>query len=350
VGDEASTLDELGLLVRTAGGEVVGELRVRRGSVHPATFLRKGKMEELGQLVEALEADLVVFDDDLSPAQVRNLGKALEMKIIDRTELILDIFARRAQTREAQLQVELAQLQYLLPRLTRLWEHLSRLGGGIGTRGPGETQLEVDRRRVRERISVLKGRLASIDKEREIQSRRRRWMFRAALVGYTNAGKSTLFNALTRAGVLEENLLFATLETTTRRLFLGGDASTGDRRRDTILLSDTVGFIRKLPHHLVASFRATLREVRESDLLIHVVDVSQENFHQQMAVVEEVVQALLDGRPIARTLVFNKADLVSEDTLLALRGEYPDAQVLSALDRNMVLQFRRVLARLAGAK
>lgn len=337
--DGKDALEELSLLTRTAGGVVAGSLCMRRGSLHPATFLSRGKLAELTQLASDRQADIVIFDDDLSPAQARNLEQAVSRRVIDRTELILDIFARRAQTREAQLQVELAQLQYLLPRLTRMWEHLSRLGGGIGTRGPGETQLEVDRRRIRTRIATLKRRLAAVEKEREIQSRRRRAMFRASLVGYTNAGKSTLFNALTHAGVYEEDLLFATLDTTTRRLFLGDGAGPGE----TILLSDTVGFIRKLPHHLVASFRATLREVRESDLLIHVVDASQPDFPEQMSAVEQVVSSLLGDRPPRWALVLNKADLLEEEQRMGLRVKYPHAHILSACDRSGIEEFRRSL-------
>jgi GTP-binding protein HflX len=329
-------LAELELLTGTAGGRVVGQLRQRRDTIHAGSFLSRGKLEQLKELVEAQRADLVIFDDDLSPVQARNLAEALDRKVIDRTELILDIFARRARSREAQLQVELAQLEYLLPRLTRMWAHLSRLGGGIGTRGPGETQLEVDRRRVRDRIGVLRRRLEAVDREREVQGRRRRRLWRIALVGYTNAGKSTLFNALTRAGVLEEDRLFATLDTTTRRLAL----PTGE----VVLLSDTVGFIRKLPHHLVASFRATLREVREADLLIHVIDAAQPNFREQMAVVESAVEGLLDGRPAVWLLALNKADRLDEERAIALRGELPHAALLSALDRAQVSRFRARIA------
>jgi GTP-binding protein HflX len=337
--DSATTepdLAELELLTGTAGGRVVGRLRQRRDAVHSGSFLSRGKLEQLKELVENQQADLVVFDDELSPAQARNLSEALDRKVIDRTELILDIFARRARSREAQVQVELAQLEYLLPRLTRMWTHLSRLGGGIGTRGPGETQLEVDRRRVRHRIGVLRRQLEAVDREREVQGRRRRRLCRVSLVGYTNAGKSTLFNALTRAGVLEEDRLFATLDTTTRRLALPSGG--------VVLLSDTVGFIRKLPHHLVASFRATLREVREADLLIHVIDAAQPRFREQMAVVERAVEGLLEGRPTSWLLVLNKADRLDEEQAIALRGEFLQAAMLSALDRSQVSQFRGRIA------
>jgi GTP-binding protein HflX len=329
-------LAELELLAETAGGRVVGQLRQRRDALHAGSFLSRGKLEQLKQLVEDRQADLVVFDDDLSPAQAHNLSEALDRKVIDRTELILDIFARRARSREAQVQVELAQLEYLLPRLTRMWTHLSRLGGGIGTRGPGETQLEVDRRRVRHRIGVLRRQLEAVDREREVQGRRRRRLWRLSLVGYTNAGKSTLFNALTRAAVLEEDRLFATLDTTTRRLALPSG--------EVALISDTVGFIRKLPHHLVASFRATLREVREADLLIHVIDAAQPRFREQMAVVERAVEGLLDGRPATWLLVLNKADQIDEERAIALRGEFPRSALLSALDRVQVNRFRERIA------
>lgn len=339
LGDE---LAELELLTSTAGGCVVGTLRQRRDTLHAGSFLSRGKLDQLKELVAARQADLVIFDDDLSPVQARNLSEALDRKVIDRTELILDIFARRARSREAQLQVELAQLEYLLPRLTRMWSHLSRLGGGIGTRGPGETQLEVDRRRVRHRIGVLRRRLEAVDREREVQGRRRRRLWRIALVGYTNAGKSTLFNALTRAGVLEEDRLFATLDTTTRRLALPSG--------EVALLSDTVGFIRKLPHHLVASFRATLREVREADLLIHVIDAAQSNFREQMGVVERAVEGLLDGRPAVWLLALNKADRLDEERAIALRGEFPQAALLSALDRAQVNRFRARIAVEAGER
>jgi GTPase len=316
------SLDELALLADTAGARVLGRLEQRRGTIHAGTFIGRGKLEELkGRAAEA-DADVVIFDDDLSPGQIRNLEKALGLKVVDRSELILDIFARRARTRESRLQVELAQLEYMLPRLTGMWKHLERQAGGIGTRGPGETQLETDRRIVRERIARLKRSLAAVERERETQRRRRRREFRAALVGYTNAGKSTLFNALTRASVAVENRLFATLDATTRQMV------SPDRR--VALITDTVGFIRKLPHHLVASFHSTLVEAIEADLLLHVVDAADPDFRHHIAAVEEVLEAILE-EPRPTTLVFNKVDAIGDPALVAaLRVEFPGSFTISA--------------------
>ncbi len=342
--DADTSLTELALLAETAGSEVLHTLYQRRDGVRPATFLSRGKLDTLRSLCEETKADIVIFDEDLSPVQGRNLERELERKVIDRTELILDIFATRARTREAQVQVELAQLQYMLPRLTGLWQHLSRQVGGIGTRGPGETQLEVDRRRVRQRIGVLKRKLEAVERERETQRRRRRSMYRVCLVGYTNAGKSTLFNALTRAGVLEEDRLFATLETTTRRLTLQIPPEGGPA--DALLLSDTVGFIRKLPHHLVASFRATLGEVREADCLVHVADASHPGVRAHMSAVDEVIEELVDHRPVTRLLVLNKADLLSCEARAGRRAEFPEALLLSARDRDQSAVVRDRLAEL----
>jgi len=318
------SLEELALLADTAGAIVADKLVQRRGTIHPATFLGKGKLQELKQLAEQRDAEVVIFDDDLSPAQVKNLEKTLERKVIDRSELILDIFAKRARTRESRLQVELAQLEYTLPRLTGMWKHLERQAGGIGTRGPGETQLETDRRMVRDKIARLKRDLESVERERETQRARRRREFRASLVGYTNAGKSTLFNALTRAGVFVENRLFATLDSTTRQKV--------NAEREMALLTDTVGFIRKLPHHLVASFHSTLAEAVEADLLLHVTDASDPDFRRHLIAVDTVLDEILtDPRP-PRLMVFNKADLLDEDTTAALRVEFPDSLLVSALD------------------
>jgi GTP-binding protein HflX len=321
--DLPRSLAELALLADTAGADVHGMVIQRRGRISPKSFIGKGKLEELRGAAGEQEADVVIFNDDLSPPQVRNLEKSLDRKVVDRSELILDIFARRARTRESRLQVELAQLQYQLPRLTGMWKHLERQAGGIGTRGPGETQLEVDRRRVRERIAILRRQLEGVERERETQRRRRRGEFRAALVGYTNAGKSTLFNALTRADVFVENRLFATLDATTRQMV--------SPDRTVALLTDTVGFIRKLPHHLVASFHSTLVEAIEADLLLHVVDVADPDFTRQITAVEQVLDGLLDT-PRPTQLVFNKCDLVEDaDALAGVRARHSGAAFVSAI-------------------
>lgn len=315
-------LKELDELASTAGAKVVGRVIQRRQSIRPSTFLSRGKLDQLKAEVEKTKANLVISDEDLSPAQVKNLEKYLEVKILDRSEVILDIFSRHARTREAMTQVELAQLEYLLPRLSGMWEHLSRLGGGIGTRGPGETQLEVDRRQVRRKISILKQHLEVIERERDTQTRRRKDCFRICLVGYTNAGKSTLFNAMTQSDVLVEDKLFATLETTTRRVWVAGGP--------VVLLSDTVGFIRKLPHHLVASFRATLREVIEADLLVQVVDASHADLEEHMRAVDTVLDEILP-RQVIRLLVFNKTDLIDDEVReQSLRAHHTQAEFISA--------------------
>ncbi|MGE5177558.1 MAG: GTPase HflX [Bacteroidota bacterium] len=333
-------LTELRLLAETAGANVAGEVLQRRGPVRASTFLSKGKIDEVRELADETHSSLLLLDDDLSPAQARNLEQDLEIKVVDRSGLILDIFARRARTREARLQVELAQLEYLLPRLTRMWEHLSRLGGGIGTRGPGETQLEVDRRRIRERIAKLKRELQGVVRERRVQRKGRRDCWKVSLVGYTNAGKSTLFNALTRASVYVEDQLFATLDPTTRAF-----ASEG---RTRALLTDTVGFIRKLPPHLIASFRATLEEVVEADLLLHVVDAAEPDPDGHIEAVEQVLESLgALTRP--RLLVFNKIDSIVEDERYGLRARYPGAALVSALDREGIGDLRaEILRRLRG--
>ena len=330
-------LTELRLLAETAGAQVRGEVLQRRGPIRASTFLSKGKIEEVRVLSGEEQATLLLLDDDLSPAQSRNLGEQLNMKVVDRTGLILDIFSRRARTREARIQVELAQLEYLLPRLTRMWEHLSRLGGGIGTRGPGETQLEVDRRRIRERIAKLKRELERVVKERRVQRRGRRGCFKVSLVGYTNAGKSTLFNTLTRASVYVEDQLFATLDPTTRVFSIGRDTRA--------LLTDTVGFIRKLPSHLVISFRATLEEVTEADLLLHVVDATEPDIDAHIQAVEAVLDSIgALGRP--RLSVFNKIDAVMDEvSVLGLRAGYPGAVFVSALTREGIPELREAAMR-----
>jgi GTP-binding protein HflX len=339
-GDWKESLEELAALADTAGARVVESVVQPHGRMNPATLVTRGKVDEIKAKAASASADIVLFDHDLTPAQLRNLEKATGRKIIDRSEIILDIFAARARTREARIQVELAQLQYMLPRLTRMWHHLSRLGGGIGTRGPGETQLEVDRRRVRQKIALLRQKLGDIQKERMVQRRRRRNVFRAALVGYTNAGKSTLFNVLTRADVFTENRLFATLDATTRQLVLPG--------RELVLLSDTVGFIRNLPHHLIASFRATLEEVTDADLLIHVADATSAYVMQHIAAVHTVLDDLgCMAKP--RLLVFNKIDLMPADDirLFGLRASHPRSIALSSHTRE---NLAALLARLGAAR
>lgn len=336
------SLDELALLADTAGAKVLGRVAQKRGTIHPKTFIGKGKVEEVKALAEEHEADVVIFDDDLSPAQLRNLEKLLGRKVIDRSEIILDIFARRARTRESRLQVELAQLEYTLPRLTGMWKHLERQAGGIGTRGPGETQLETDRRIVRERIARLKKELKAVERERETQRNRRRREFRVALVGYTNAGKSTLFNALTRSRVFVEDRLFATLDSTTRQMV--------NAERTTVLLTDTVGFIRKLPHHLVASFHSTLVETIEADHLVHVVDAADPDFRRQIQAVEGVLEKILD-KPRPTTLVFNKRDLLADESdALGLRVEFEGSLVVSAVTGEGLDELRAMLFGLAAER
>ncbi len=315
-------LDEIRGLAKTAGLVVVGSLLQKRHDVDIATYIGSGKVQELKELVEAHEADLVAFDNNLGPAQVRNLEQALGVKVVDRTEVILDIFATRARTHEAHLQVELAQLQYALPRLKRMWTHLSRYKGGIGVRGPGEKQLEEDRRIVAHRIQDLKAKLDKVQgrKEREVAARGD--VPTVSLVGYTNAGKSTLMNALTGADVLVEDKLFATLDTRTRRWqFRGGGH---------VLLSDTVGFIRNLPHELVASFKATLEEARQADLLLHVVDASSPEAEKQISAVKAVLEELgLSEQPTL--LVLNKADRVPDRSFLdVLKAHHDESVTISA--------------------
>lgn len=296
------SLDELARLSETAGLEVTGRIvQTLREGIHPATFIGTGKVAEVKDLVTETDANVVIFDDDLSPAQQRNLETGLGLKVIDRSQLILDIFAQRAHSLAGKLQVELAQLEYLRPRLTRQWTHLSRLGGGVGTRGPGETQLEVDRRRIRERIATLRRRLLDVERTRSLQRHERaRVPFPCvALVGYTNAGKSTLMNTLTHAGALVEDKLFATLDPTSRRLDLPGGQS--------VMLIDTVGFINNLPHQLVDAFKSTLEEVRTADLLLHVVDATHPRWAEQQVVVERVLEEIGAGEKPVMT-VFNKLD------------------------------------------
>jgi GTP-binding protein HflX len=315
-------LDELALLADSAGAQVEYRIIQERHSIDAATFIGSGKAEEVGWLVTEKKIDLVIFDDDLSAVQVRNLEKIIKCKIVDRSGIILDIFASRARTSEAKTQVELAQLQYMLPRLTRQWTHLSKQFGGIGTKGPGETQIETDRRAIRTKISHLKTRLGRINSERETQRKGREQWPRVALVGYTNAGKSTLLNLFSTADVLVEDRLFATLDATVRLVEL----SPAHR----VLLSDTVGFIRKLPHHLVASFRGTLQEVAEADMLLHVVDISHPLFDEQIAVVNETLDEI-GAREKPTILVFNKVDRMADRSVVpGILARYPNAVGLSA--------------------
>lgn len=297
-------LEELGQLADTAGAEVVGTLVQRLDAPHPRHYIGEGKVAELRELLHRTDATLVIFDDELSPAQGKNLEDALGTRVVDRTELILDIFATRARTSEAQMQVELAQLQYMLPRLKRMWTHLARIRGGIGFRGPGETQLETDRRLINLRIRDLRQKLKLVAQRRATQRKSRTGEFRIALVGYTNAGKSSILRALSGSELFVENRLFATLDPATRSVDLGGGVRA--------LITDTVGFVRKLPHHLVASFRATLEEVAEVDLVLHVVDASHPAWEEQRQVVEEVLEDLgVAGRPTI--LVFNKIDRLTHE-------------------------------------
>jgi GTP-binding protein HflX len=304
-------LRELAELTDTAGASVVGELVQQIDKPHPATYLGSGKIDELRDRVSETDASLVIFDDELSPSQGKNIEDAIGKRVMDRAELILDIFATRARSSEAKMQVELAQLEYMLPRLTRMWTHLEKFRGGIGMRGPGETQLETDRRLISHRIKVLKERLQDVQRGRAIQRQSRQGEFKASLVGYTNAGKSSILRALSGASeVFVENRLFATLDPLTREVELPDNAR--------VLLTDTVGFIRKLPHHLVASFRATLEETRDTDLLLHVIDASSPTWEEQRIVVEQVLDELdVNDRP--KLLVFNKIDLVDEHALAALQ-------------------------------
>jgi len=300
-------LNELELLADTAGAEIVERVIQDRDRIDPAFMIGRGKAQELASMAKYLDADLIIFDDDLSPAQVKNIEELCKIKIIDRSGLILDIFAHHARTKESRTQVELAQLKYFLPRLTRQWTHLSRQVGGIGVRGPGETQLEVDRRMIRKRIAVLEKELEKITKQRTIRRKNRKDVFKTALLGYTNVGKSTILNSLTNAEAPVKNQLFATLDSTIRSL----DISS----RYKVLMIDTVGFIRKLPHHLVASFKSTLEETTDADLLLHVVDISLPEFREQMNVVDSVLSELnINNQPILK--VFNKIDLLEDLSML----------------------------------
>ncbi|MCS0607317.1 GTPase HflX [Massilia solisilvae] len=301
-GDFSASLDELSLLARSAGADPITTITARRAAPDPAYYVGSGKADEIGEACLAEHVDIVIFNHALSPAQQRNLERRLNVRVVDRTSLILDIFAQRAKTNEGKLQVELAQLQHLATRLIRGWTHLERQKGGIGLRGPGETQLETDRRLIGERVKMLRTRLTKLRKQHETQrrSRGRNQTFSVSLVGYTNAGKSTLFNTLTKAGVYVANQLFATLDTTSRRLYLGGEVGN-------VVVSDTVGFVRELPHQLVAAFRATLEETIHADLLLHVVDGSSPVRNEQIEQVNEVLREI-GADHVPQILVWNKID------------------------------------------
>jgi GTPase len=332
------SLSELALLADTAGAEVVGRITQDRDRPEPATFIGKGKVEELHRRIMEEKIPLVIFDDDLSPAQVRNLERLMECKVLDRSGLILDIFASRAKSSEAKTQVELAQLEYLLPRLTRQWTHLSKQFGGIGTKGPGETQIETDRRLIRTRISILKEKLERIAKQRVTQRQGRTKHTRTALVGYTNVGKSTLLNLLAGSEVFVENRLFATLDPTTRLVPLDSSVS--------ILMTDTVGFIRKLPHHLVASFKSTLEEITEADILLHVVDISSPYYEDQIHVVQDTLEDLGAG-DTSTLVVFNKIDMLQDRSILpTLSEKYPHCVFISAARGINILGLKDAVAQM----
>lgn len=317
-------LNELRRLAETADAEVAGTFLQRMASYNASTLIGAGKVQEIAAAAQDLKADLVVFDEDLSGSQIKNLEAQLPgIKVLDRTGLILDIFARHARTAESRIMVEIAQMEYTMPRLTRAWTHLCRQVGGIGTRGPGESQLEVDRRAIRNRIQDLKKKLRKIEMSREMQAERREDAFHIAVVGYTNAGKSTLTNRLTGAGVLVEDKLFATLDSTTRRLFIAPGKP--------VILSDTVGFIRKLPHNLVEAFRSTLGVTSSADCILEVLDSSAADFKEHMEVTQHVLSTLVDPET-PRLRVFNKADAADPARLEELRIHFPDAQQISALE------------------
>jgi GTP-binding protein HflX len=346
-------LDELEFLADTAGAEVWEKFSQRVNNPYPATFVGTGKLQEIADFVKVHDIDTVIFDDELSATQIRNVEKVCDCKILDRTNLILDIFAKRAQTAYAKTQVELAQCQYMLPRLTRMWSHLERQQGGIGTRGPGESQIESDKRIIEDRIILLKEKLEKIDKQMTVQRRNRGNMVRVALVGYTNVGKSTIMNMISKSEVFTENKLFATLDTTVRKVVIGNLP---------FLMTDTVGFIRKLPHHLVDSFKSTLDETREADLIIHVVDISHPGFESQVEVVNKTLSEIgVSDKPMI--YLFNKIDAFTytvkeeddlspstkehmslDDLKKSWMGQHPNLSLfISAKEKINIIEFKRVL-------
>ncbi len=328
-------LDELEMLAETAGATTVFKILQERSKIDSAYFIGKGKAEEIAELADLNNINLIIFDDDLNPTQVRNLEKMFDKKIIDRSGLILDIFASHARTREAKVQVELAQLQYTLPRLTRAWTHLSKQYGGIGTKGPGETQIETDRRIIRDRIAHLKERLDKIESQQRTKSSGREDFLKASMVGYTNAGKSTLINLLTGAGVLAENKLFATLDSTTRSFEIGPDKK--------IMVSDTVGFIRKLPPHLVASFKSTLNVVRDADIVLHVIDISHSSFEDHIGVVDETLKDLGASKK-KQIKIFNKVDAIEDKSRIDyVMNKYDNAILISAIKGMNIAKLNQML-------
>ena len=354
VQDESEYLEELRFLAETAGAKTLKVFTQKLSHPDSRTFVGKGKLEEIKRYISGREVSLLIFDDELTGSQIANIEKELQVTTIDRSDLILDIFAARAKTAQAKVQVELAQYQYILPRLKGMWKHLERQGGGIGSRGPGETEIETDRRIVKDKISLLRKRLSEIDKQAFTQRKERGEFIRVALVGYTNVGKSTIMNLLSKSDVFAENKLFATLDTTTRKVVLG---------HTPFLLSDTVGFIRKLPHHLIESFKSTLDEVREADILVHVVDISHPQFEEQLVVVQKTLHELKsDDKPVV--IVFNKMDLyeqqafdpwleieVKEDILRELKGKWQEKNegkcvFISAAQKTNIAELRQTLLNL----
>lgn len=344
------SLDELESLIYTAGGIAVARVIQKREKPDPGYFFGRGKVSEIKRLADELGADALAIDASITPSQQRNLEKSLGIKILDRTAVILDIFATHATTLEGKLQVELAQLQYLLPRLTGMGTQLSRLGGGIGTRGPGETKLEVDRRRIRKRIQTLKKRLKKVEEHRQrIRSERRSKVFSVVLVGYTNAGKSTLLNALTRADVYSDDLLFATLDPTSRRVYLGDVLPEKKFPPEVeVVLTDTVGFIENLPTELIAAFHSTLEEVSDADLLLHVVNSAHPRLREQIKAVEETLEKI-GAAHVKQITVMNQIDKLEENMLNRLKQEFPDAVFVSALKKEGLEELKKRIAREALA-